>query len=150
MDLSLLAGAAAVEEKLGHRYEKVEARADDQALPRAAYVSPEAIGDAEGGIIGALMYVGAITTTGVVVASGGTLAALITAIVVAGGAGGVIGAILAKWIGAHHGHYLQDQLDNGGLLLWVRARNRLAEDRAIRILKKHSGSDVHVHVLPSV
>ena len=61
MDLSLLASAAAVEEKLGHRFMKVETIADDQSLPRAAYVSPEAIGDAEGGIIGALMYIGAMT-----------------------------------------------------------------------------------------
>jgi hypothetical protein len=56
MDLSLLASAAAVDEKLGHRFVKVETIADDQSLPRAAYVSPEAIGDAEGGVIGALMY----------------------------------------------------------------------------------------------
>jgi hypothetical protein len=56
MDLSLLASAAAVDEKLGHRFTKVETIADDQSLPRAAYVSPEAIGDAEGGVIGALMY----------------------------------------------------------------------------------------------
>jgi hemerythrin-like domain-containing protein len=150
MDLSLLASAAAVDEKLGHRYEKVDALADDQSLPRAAYVSPEAIGDAEGGIIGALMYVGAITATGIVVASGGTLAALITAIVVAGGTGGAIGTILAKWIGSHHGHFLQDQLDRGGLLLWVRARDIAAEKRAVEILKKHSGLDVHAHVLPAV
>jgi len=149
MDLSLLASAAAIDEKLGHRFVKVETIADDQSLPRAAYVSPEAIGDAEGGVIGALMYIGAMTAAGVVVASGGTLAALITAVVAAGGGGGLIGAIIAKWIGSHHAHYLQDQLERGGLLLWVRAPDIGAERRAIDILKRHSGLDVHGHTFPA-
>ena len=58
-DLSLLASEHAVKEKLGHRYEKISALADDPTVPRAAYVSTEAIGGAEGGLIGGLMYVGA-------------------------------------------------------------------------------------------
>jgi hypothetical protein len=149
MDLSLLASAAAVDEKLGHRFTKVETIADDQSLPRAAYVSPEAIGDAEGGGIGSLMYIGAMTAAGVVVASEGTLAALVTAVVAAGGSGGLIGGIVAKWIGSHHAHYLQDQLERGGLLLWVRAPDIAAENRAIDILQRHSGLDVHGHTLPA-
>jgi hypothetical protein len=124
MDLSLLASAAAVDEKLGHRFAKVETIADDQSLPRAAYVSLEAIGDAEGGGIGSLMYIGAMTAAGVVVAAGGS-------------GGGLIGAIVAKWIGSHHAHYLQDQLERGGLLLWVRAPDIAAERRAIDILQRH-------------
>lgn len=40
-DLSLLASERAVEEKLGHRYERTSALADDPAAPRAAYVSTE-------------------------------------------------------------------------------------------------------------
>lgn len=47
-ELSLLASENVVEEKLGHRYQRVEALADDPSAPRAAYVSTEAIGDAEG------------------------------------------------------------------------------------------------------
>lgn len=77
-DLSLLASEHAVEGKLGHRYEKVTALADDPTIPRTVYVSPAAVGDAEGGLIGGLMYVGAVAAAGAVVASGGTLAAIIT------------------------------------------------------------------------
>jgi hypothetical protein len=80
-----------VEEKLGHRYEKVSALAEDPTVPRAGYVSTEAIGGAEGGLIGGLMYVGAAAAAGAIVVSGGTLAAGITAAVLAGGAGGLIG-----------------------------------------------------------
>lgn len=148
-ELSLLASEPAVEEKLGHRYEKVSALADDPTVPRAAYVSTEAIGGAEGGLIGGLMYVGAGVAIGAVVASGGTLAALVAAATLAGGAGGLIGTMLAKWVGDHHADYLQEQLDRGGLLLWVRTWNVEDEKRAGDILKKHSGVDVHVHTLPA-
>ena len=147
-ELSLLASEQAVEEKLGHRYGKVSALADHPTVPRAAYVSTEAIGDAEGGVIGGLVYVGAVVAAGAIVASGGTLAAVITATAVAGGAGGLIGTILAKWIGDHHAHHLQEQIDRGGLLLWVRTRTAEHEKRAVEILKKHSGDDIHVHALP--
>jgi hypothetical protein len=147
-ELSLLASESAVEQKLGHQYEKVSALGDDPTVPRVAYVSTEAIGEAEGGLIGGLMFVGALTAAGAIVASGGTLAAAIIATVLAGGAGGFIGSILAKWVGDHHADYLQRQVDRGGLLLWVRTRDTEDERRAVEILKKHSGSDVHVHALP--
>jgi hypothetical protein len=95
------------------------------------------------------MSVGALATAGVVVASGGALAAVIAATAAAGGAGGLIGSILANWLGDHHAHHLQEQLDRGGLLLWVRTWHADDEKRAVEILKKHSGSDVHVHALPA-
>ena len=148
-ELSLLASERAVQEKLGHRYKKVNELEDDQRVPRTAYVSTEAIGGAEGGLIGALMYVGATAAAGVIVVSGGTLAGAIAAMALAGGAGGLIGTLLARWIGDHHARYLQEQMDHGGLLLWVRTRDVEKEKRASEILSKHSGRDVHFHALPA-
>ncbi|NKB58700.1 MAG: hypothetical protein GKS00_20415 [Alphaproteobacteria bacterium] len=148
-DLSLLAGEPAVQEKLGHMYDKVSELEDDATVPRDAYVSTESIGNAEGGLIGGLMYIGAVAAAGSIVASGGPLAAAIAGAAMVGGAGGLIGAILANWIGDHHADYLQDQLDRGGLLLWVRTWNEAQEKSASDILTKHSAHDVHVHGLPS-
>lgn len=147
-ELSLLSSVATVDRKLGHRFQKVQDLADDAAVPRVAYVSTEAIGDAEGALIGTLMYVGALTAAGAAVASGGALASLIVAAAVAGGSGGLLGAILARWVGHHHARHLQAQLDRGGLLLWVLARNDGAERCAVNILEKHSGVDVHAHTFP--
>jgi hypothetical protein len=65
----------------------------------------------------------------------------------AGSAGGLLGSALAKLIDYHHADYLQRQLDKGGLVLWVHVRDREHERRAKRILKRHSGEDVHVHDL---
>src|SRR5688500_5301851 len=72
--LSLLPTERTVTDTLGHRYERVEELEDDARVPRSAYVSTEAIGDAEGGVIGGLVYVGAIAAAGAILASGGTLA----------------------------------------------------------------------------
>src|SRR5690606_25557802 len=91
--LSLLAADHAVDAKLGHLYRPLGALADLPAAPRAAYVSPEAIGGAEGGLIGGLVYVGAVAAAGAIVATGGTLAMAIAAATVTGGAGGVIGSV---------------------------------------------------------
>jgi len=149
-ELSMLASEHVIEEKLGHKYEKVAALEDDPSIPRSAYVSTESIGDAEGGLVGGLMYVGAVAAAGAVVASGGTLAAAIAGAALAGGTGGLIGSILAKWVGDHHAHYLQQQMEHGGLLLWVRTRDAQHEKRATGILAKHSGHDVHIHALPAM
>lgn len=146
-EISLLASEQAVEAKLGHAYEKVAALEDDPSVPRAAYVSTEAIGDAEGGLVGGLAYVGALAAVGAIVASGGTLAAAIGGAAAAGGAGGVLGSVLAKLVGDQHANALQEQLRHGGLLLWVRTRDEDHEGRAIEILGRHSGHDIHIHPL---
>jgi hypothetical protein len=57
------------------------------------------------------------------VASGGTLAAAITAVAIAGGGGGLIGGCAARFLGATGGRGLQHQLDRGGPLLWVDVRD---------------------------
>ena len=43
----------------------------------------------------------------------------------------------------------QKQLDRGGLLLWLRAWNEANESTASAILRKHAGSDVHIHDFPA-
>jgi hypothetical protein len=52
--LSLLANEAEVIAKLGHVYRKTSDLVADPAVPRTAYVSPEAIGDGQGAIIAAM------------------------------------------------------------------------------------------------
>ena len=142
-ELSLLASEDAVATKLGGYYRPANELTDDPAVPRAAFVSTAAIGDAEGALIGGLAYVGATVAIGAVVMSGGALAAAVAAAVLAGGTGGLIGSALAHWVGHHHAAYLHDQIENGGLLLWVRAWNESDEARALEIIAKHAADKVH-------
>jgi len=147
-DISLLASEETVDEKLGHKYKKVTELEDDANVPRTYYVSLESIEDAEGAVIGGLVYVGAGAAISAIFASGGTLAAAIAGGAMAGGTWGLIGAALANLIGEHHAQHLQEQLRHGGLLLWVRTWDAAREGKAKEILAKHSGRDVHAHIEP--
>lgn len=147
-EISLLATEKTVEEQLGHQYHKVAELEDDPAVPRAIYIPKESIGDAQGALIATPLYIAAATAIGAIVASGGSLLAVIVGAAVAGGAGGALGAGLAKLVGDRHAENLQNQLEHGGLLLWVRTWDSGDEQRAVDILTKHSGHDVHVHGAP--
>jgi hypothetical protein len=144
-EVSLLATARAVEEQLGHKYRKVSELEDDPEVPRTFYVPTESIGGAEGALVSTPLYLAALSAIGVIVASGGSLLAVIVGAVAAGGAGGALGTALAKLVGDHHAQHLEEQLRHGGLLLWVRTWDSGDEERAVAILARHSGHDVHVH-----
>jgi hypothetical protein len=49
----------------------------------------------------------------------------------------------------HHADYIADQLEKGGLLLWVRTWDLGDEAIAVKILSAHSAHDVHIHGLPA-
>ena len=144
-EISILASESAVQQQLGHRYEKVAELEDDPAVPRAVYIPTESIGDAEGALIATPLYLATATAIGAIVASGGSLLAAIVGAVAAGGAGGALGAALARLVGRHHAENLHRQLEHGGLLLWVRTWDARDECTAVAILTRHSGKDVHVH-----
>ncbi len=147
-DLSLLASAHAVEEKLGHKYDKVAEVEDDLSVPRTVFVDKDSRIEGESAVVGGLAYVGAMGTVGAIVASGGTVGLAILGAAAAGGLGGLVGAALARFMDRHHAHYLQDQLDRGGLLLWVSVQGAEQEAKAREILKKSGAHHVHVHDIP--
>ena len=147
-EISLLAPVPTVEKDLGHAFRSVRELEDDTRAPMVAYTSPESVADAEGAIASGLLYVGALASLVPVVASGGSIAAAMIAMTVGGGVGASIGAVLANLFGKQHAKYIEDQLDRGGLLLWVRTWNAGDEKRAVEILSEHSGEDVHVHAVP--
>lgn len=146
--LSLLASEHAVEEKLGHRYDKIAELEDDLSVPRIAYVGKDSRTEGKTAVVTGLAYVGAIGTVGAIVASGGTVAVAIVGAALMGGAGGLIGASLARLMDQHHAQHLQEQLDRGGLLLWISTHGPEQEARATDILRRHSAEHVHVHDLP--
>jgi hypothetical protein len=146
-ELSLLATWHAIEQKFGSSYQKVQELEDAPGVPATAYVSTEAIGDAKGALIGALAYVGAAAAAGAIVASGGTLAAAIATAAAAGSTGGTIGAMFGRLIDGARAERVDEHLQRGGLLLWVRTRDAAHETRAVDILLRHGADDVHVHDL---
>ncbi len=144
-DVSLLASEEAIQKQFGGRYQKVQDIEDARGITRAAYVSPESIGDAEGALIGMLIYIGAGIFMWPAATAGAGIVSLLGAAAIGGSAGGAIGSLLALFVGDEHGQYIAQQLKHGGLVLWVRIWNASHEKTAKDILKRHSGSDVHVH-----
>lgn len=149
-DLSLLAAQEAVEKKLGHAYSSVAELEDDPRTATQAYTGGDSLTEAKAAAVGGLFFVGAMAAMGAVVASGGTVAAAIIGGLAAGGTGGAIGAVLARFMTHHHAEALQSQLDKGGILLWVRTGDREHETRALDILDANGAEDVHLHALPKV
>lgn len=143
--INLLAGQHAVEKKLGHHYERVEELEDEPDVPRKAYRTRASLGEAEDTLIGSLTYLPAVIAAGTVVASAGVVAAAVTGAALGGA---VLGTVLGHFMDKSHAEWLQEQLEHGGLLLWVRTPDEEAEQKALTILTRHSAHDVHLHKLP--
>lgn len=141
-DVSLLAGEDAVSKKLGHRYERVEELEDSPEAPRVAYRSLAELAETERTITSTLVYLPAVMAAGTVVASAGVVAAAITGTAIGGA---VLSTVLARWLDKSHAEHLQEQLEHGGLLLWVNTPTAETRKSAIGILKEHAATDVHLH-----
>jgi hypothetical protein len=144
--ISLLAGQHTVERKLGHRYERIEELEDDPEVPRRAYRTRESVGESEDMLLGSLTFLPALLAAGTVVASAGVVAAAVTGAAVAGAA---IATTLGHFMDKNHAKWLEEQLERGGLLLWVNTPDAAAEQKALAILRRHSAHDVHLHKIPA-
>lgn len=144
-DISLLGDKDVLEKKLGKAYWLASDLEDDPRAPRAHFVSEEAIGELEGAIAGGFFFVGSYIAMAALLTPASTLAASIAAIAIGGSPAAVLGTLLARRVGQHHKEYYADQIRHGGILMWVRCRDKQREDLAVKILKGHSGRDVHVH-----
>ena len=144
-DISLLGAQDTLEEKLGQAYWRAPELEDDPRAPRAHFVSEEAMGELEGAIAGGFFFVGSYIAMAAMLTPVSTLAASIAAIAIGGGPSAVIGTLLARRVDKHHRDYYENQIRHGGILMWVRTRDKEHEDLAIKIMRDHSGRDVHVH-----
>ncbi len=86
---------------------------------------------------------------GFTVMTGGVAALAAGAAVLAAGGVGAAGALIGRAASEDEKSFLQQQIDSGGVLLWVRTRSAEAERRALDTLRRHSAHDVHVHDLPA-
>lgn len=143
-DLSVLAKEKVVRERLGHRLDDMVRSADDPDLPRRAWVEPESRMEGRGALASVLGYFGAVTALSLTFATGGAAAAAIGAALVGAGAGAGLGAGLGKLFDQRLVREFQHQIEQGGILLWVRvAGDAQCEARATDILVRHGGHHVH-------
>ncbi|MBV8653873.1 MAG: hypothetical protein JO255_20610 [Alphaproteobacteria bacterium] len=91
-----------------------------------------------------IKYIGPLTVAGIVVLSGGPVAAGIAALVAAGLGGAALKEILDRYTTRHTAEFAA-ALKAGAVLLWVRCENEAQEQRAMRILEAAGGRHGHIH-----
>jgi hypothetical protein len=147
--ISLLASEFAVEKSLGDLYTRPTEHPDPDRAPATAFVLKNAMGDTFRSLGGGLFFAGSTAALGALVAStaifGGALLPAVTGAV----AVGTVGALTASMIiHRNDAEYLEEQIEEGHLLLFVRASDHASETQAVKILTDHSGFDVKIYEVP--
>jgi hypothetical protein len=145
--LRQLASWRAAEAELGHRIGSVRELEDEPDLPARNYADRHERAQGAAALTSGLALLCSLTAIGLVVAAGGALGLTIASAVAAGGVGGGIGGLIVRALGKRRARKIDEQLRQGGLLLWVELRNAAQEGKALEILQRHSGEDVHVNEL---
>jgi outer membrane lipoprotein SlyB len=147
-DLGLLAGEHTVRQMLGHLYTDTNRTLDDPGAPRVAFVRNESMGDALHAWLGSLFFAGATTAAGAAVVSAAVLGGALLSAATGAAAIGAIGAALALIIHQSDAEYLEQQVDEGHVLLFVRTPDVAREKKASEILSRHSAYDVRIYSVP--
>ena len=97
---------------------------------------------------GEIKYIAPLTIAGIVLISGGPIAATIAALVGAGVGGAALKELFDDYTAAPHREDFAAALQAGEALLWVRCVDAEVELRATRILAEAGGRHVHIHGRP--
>jgi hypothetical protein len=90
-------------------------------------------------------WVGPLVVAGIVMLSGGPIAAGIAALVGAGLGGAAVKEVLDRYTAARHTDEFEAALKAGAVLLWVRVDDPLVEPTVVRILEEAGGRHAHIH-----
>ncbi|MEZ5489152.1 MAG: hypothetical protein R3F50_02390 [Gammaproteobacteria bacterium] len=146
-EIGLLAGKFTVRQKLGHLYEEINEDSADPEAPDTAFVAKKSVGDTVHALVGTLYMTGAAVAGGAVVASAGILGGAVAAAAATTAVFSGIGALLAVIIHESDAEYLEEQVDEGHLLLFVRTRDEEKEKLALEILSRHAAYDPRVYTV---
>lgn len=147
-ELGLLASEKVVEESLSDFYIRTNPAADSAQSPAIAFVERDSVGVAGNSLGGGLFFIGTSGVMGGAVASAAVLGGALLAAVGGVVAVGVVGALVAKVIHQSDADYLQQQVDEGRLLLFVRIAAAGREAEVLHILEQHTGTAAKLYDIP--
>jgi hypothetical protein len=104
---------------------------------------------APAGLSDEIKYIGPLTVAGIVVLSGGPIAAVVAALIGAGLGGAALRELFDDYTAPRHSKDFKAALEAGAALLWVRCEDPDRELAATRILEQADGHHVHIHGRPS-
>ena len=96
-----------------------------------------------------LKYIAPLTVAGIVLVSGGPIAATVAALVGAGLGGAALKELFDDYAAPPHREEFAAALTAGAALLWVRCADSEIELRALRLLEEAGGAHVHIHGRPA-
>ena len=97
------------------------------------------------GLADEIKYIAPLTVAGIILLSGGPIAATVAALVGAGLGGAALKELFDDYTAPRHSEDFRAALDAGAALLWVRCEDGDRELTATRILEQAGGKHVHVH-----
>lgn len=144
-EIGLLAGEHTIEKSLGDLYSRINTYTDPSQAPETAFVKNDSLGETFRTLSGGLVFTGASTAMGVAVIStgifGGAMVVAATGVAAVAGFSALVGTLIHQ----SDAEYLEEQVDQGHLLLFVRVSSPEEEQQAVEILSRHAGYDARVH-----
>ena len=120
---------------------------DDPRVPRQAPPRPEEKNIGAGALVGGAAYVGAVTAA--LVTMPASIPLTLAAVALGGGSGAALGAGLVSVLGHKLDDLAAEQIEKGGLLLWVRTPDEEREIIAFDIMKKYGAQNNKIHDMQS-
>lgn len=147
-DISLLGRDSLFDSKPKRDVDDTHEAMESPSTPRDAVVSDTDIRQGRTlatGLVGAAAGMGA---AGVAVLTGGAaLTALAAAAAVGVGSGAIVNAV-GRQAGKSEEDFLREQVERGGIVMWVRTPDPETEQKAKDILARHAADEVRVQELP--
>lgn len=146
-DISVLAREG-LTGRLAQDYPDTKQAASDPDAKRDALISDTDVRQAR--VLGTSLAaaLAAFAAAGITVMTGGTAALAAGAAAAAAGGIGAAGAAVGERARTDELAYYREQIERGGVVLWVRIRDAEHERRAVDILSRNGGRDVRVHDMP--
>lgn len=141
-DMNLLADAKALP-GCGGTTPQVEQFEDK--TPGAGHISPNERTAGLAALVALPMYAVGAGAAAIVATGAVTLIPTIAVVAGSGVAAGALGLMLARVFGHHHAARVQQQISDGGLLLWLHVPDNARDAKVVEVLKRHGGRDVHFH-----
>lgn len=134
-----------VEVSLHHSVQNVSELEDDAAVPREAYLDQHTKTERVMVTVLIPVYITLLIGAGVAASYGMTMAEAIIVSVLLGAIGAIGGGFFAYRYANRQAQRIIKEKSWGGLLLWVRTGSLMQEQKAVEILKRNAGRDVHLH-----
>jgi len=142
-EFGLLAGEMTVKQQLGDFYTSINEFAGSTSAPNITFVHKESVGDTVHALLGNLYLVGGTTMVGGAVITAGILGGAMLPAAAGIVAVGAVGAIIGMVIHQSDAEYLEEHVNAGHLVFFVRLKDAGQEALARAILATHCNFDIN-------